>query len=331
MNTTPKLIKDTITSWATSVDRFGLRLVEVPIGEASSITSMHPFRSPYRIELKLQPPAKQPLSYFDSTNFSPQQTHRKHYYQKALLKRFEFVLDFEAASDFPPDVDVTYSWGKPDYKYPQYIHRSGRLIAQITDEGDFLLLANRLYNDHGASAKSSHQEVAKGDNPSDGEGHRGPGFFRSNPHGGNMGNSRGSPRLSPYSSPSMRATLDIASSTANATRGPSPVSNPLQLQSSPKPKSAPTSAETLKQAFEAFCNDKEALDKFYEETLSKASTPGPNTPFLGGKTPSRGPMTPSRGPEKLSMESSIPSLALPETLVSKRTRWEGRHGNGEED
>ena len=331
MNTTPKLIKDTITSWATSVDRFGLRLVEVPIGEASSISSMHPFRSPYRIKLKLQPPAKQPLSYFDSTNFSPQQMHRKHYYQKALLKNFEFVLDFEAASDFPPDVDVTYSWGKPDYKYPQYIHRSGRLIAQITDEGDFLLLANRLYNAHGASAASSYQELAKGDNPSDGEGHRGPGFFRSNAHGGNVGNLRGSPRLSPYSSPSMRATLDIPSSAPNTTRGPSPISNPSQLQSSPKPKSAPTSAETLKQAFEAFCNDKEALDKFYEETLSKASTPGPNTPFIGGKTPSRGPITPSGAPEKLSMESSIPSLALPETLVSKRSKWEGSQGKGEKD
>ena len=331
MNTTPKLIKDTITSWATSVDRFGLRLVEVPISEASSITSMHPFRSPCRIELKIQPPAKQPMSYFDSMNFSPQQIHRKHYYQKALLKRFEFVLDFEAASDFPPDVDVTYSWGKPDYKYPQYIHRSGRLIAQITDEGDFLLLTNRLYNDHGASAKSAYQEVAKGDNPSDGEGHRGPGFFRSNPHGGNLGNFRGSPRLSPYSSPSMRATLDIPSSTPNVTRGPSPVSNSLQLQSSPKPKSAPISAETLKQVFEAFCNDKEALDKFYEETLSKASTPGPNTPFLGGNTPSRGSMTPSRGPEKLSMESSIPSLALPETLVSKRAWRDGGQVKGEKD
>ena len=331
MNTTPKLIKDTITSWATSVDRFGLRLVEVPIGEASSISSMHPFRAPYRIKLKLQPPANQPLSYFDSTNFSPQQTHRKYYYQKALLKRFDFVLDFEAASEFPADVDVTYSWGKPDYKYPQYIHRSGRLVAQITDEGDFLLLANRLYNAHGASTKSSYQEVAKGDNPSDGEGHRGPGFFRSNPHGGSTGNLRGSPRLSPYSSPSMRATLDIPSSTPNTTRGPSPINNPSQLQSSPKPKSAPTSAESLKQAFEAFCNDKEALDRFYEETLSKASTPGPNTPFLGGKTPSRGPITPSGKPEKLFMEESIPSLALPETLVSKRTKWEGGQGKTGKD
>ena len=331
MNTTPKLIKDTITSWATSVDRFGLRLVEVPIGEASSISSMHPFRSPYRIKLKLQPPAKQPPSYFDSTNFFPQQTHRKHYYQKALLKRFEFVLDFEAAADFPRDVDVTFSWGKPDYRYSQYIHRSGRLIAQITDEGDFLLLANRLYNAHGASEKSSYQEVAKGDNPSDGECHRGPGFFRSNHHGGNKGNLRGSPRLSPYSSPSMRATLDIPFSTPHTMRGPSPMSNSSQSQNSAKSKSAPTSAETLKQVFEAFCNDKEALDKFYEETLSKASTPGPNTPSLGSKTPSRGPMTPSGAPEKLSMESSIPNLALPETLVSKRSKRDGVEGKGEKD
>ena len=331
MNTTPKLIKDTITSWATSVDRFGLRLVEVPIGEVSSISSMHPFRSPYRIKLKLQPPAKQPPSYFDSMNFSPQQTHRKHYYQRALLKRFEFVLDFEAAADFPPDVDVTFSWGKPDYRYSQYIHRSGRLIAQITDEGDFLLLANRLYNAHGASGKSSYQDVVKGDNPSDGEGHRGPGFFRSNHHGGNKGNLRGSPRLSPYSSPSMRATLDIPFSTPHTTRGPSPISNSSQSQKSAKSKSAPVSAETLKQVFEAFCNDKEALDRFYEETLSKASTPGPNTPFLGSKTPSRGPMTPSGAPEKLSMESSIPNLALPETLVSKRSKWEAGEGKGEKD
>ena len=331
MNTTPKFIKDTITSWATSVDRFGLRLVEVPIGEASSISSMHPFRSPYRIKLKLQPPAKQPPSYFDSTNFSPQQTHRKHYYQKALLKRFEFVLDFEAAADFPRDVDVTFSWGKPDYRYSQYIHRSGRLIAQITDEGDFLLLANRLYNAHGASEKSSYQEVAKGDNPSDGECHRGPGFFRSNHHGGNKGNLRGSPRLSPYSSPSMRATLDIPFSTPHTMRGPSPMSNSSQSQNSAKSKSASTSAKTLKQVFEAFCNDKEALDKFYEETLSKASTSGPNTPFLGSKTPSRGPMTPSGAPEKLSMDSSIPNLALPETLVSKRSKRDGGEGKGEKD
>ena len=328
MNTTAKLIQDAVTSWATSVDRFGLRLVEVPIGEASSITSMHPFRAPYRVKLKQQPPMKQPQSYFDNTSFSPQPKTQKHYYQQALLKRFEFVLDFEAGSDFPKDVNVTYSWGKPDYKYPQYIHRSGRLIAQITDEGDFLLLANRLYSNRGASANSDYKDGNRSDNPSDTDAHRGPGFFRSIPQRSSLSNLGGSPCSSPYSSPSVRAILDLPTSTTNSTRGPSPSNNAPQSTNA-KITSASATAEAVKQAFEDFCNNKEALEKFYEEVLSKASTPGPNTPYMGGKTPLKGPMTPSRESEKLSMESSIPSLALPERLVGKRSGMEIGQGKGE--
>ncbi|KAI4144983.1 MAG: hypothetical protein L6R39_003952, partial [Caloplaca ligustica] len=148
INTTSKLIEDAIVSWANTVERFGLRLVEVPLAEASTITSMHPFRAPVLVRLAKSPPSEHPQTYFDATSFSPQanKPEEKHFYQKALLRKFDFVLDFEAASDFPPDVDVTYSWGKPEYRYPQYIHRSGTLLVQITDEGNFLLLANRLYN-----------------------------------------------------------------------------------------------------------------------------------------------------------------------------------------
>ena len=329
MNTTPKLVQDTVTSWATSVDRFGLRLVELPIGEASSITSMHPFRAPYRVKLKENPPTKQPQSYFDNTSFSPRPKSQKYYYQKALLKRFEFVLDFEAASDFPPDVDVTYSWGKPDYKYPQYIHRSGRLIAQITNEGEFLLLANRLYNNRGANP--DYKEGHRSDNPSDNEAHRGPGFFRSMPKRSSLSNLDGSPRPSPSSSPLVRATLDVPPSTGNTTSGPSPSNNTSQSATgvNAKATSASATAEAVKQAFEDFCNNKDALDKFYEEVLSNACTPGPNTPYMGGKTPSKGPITPSGGPEKMSIESSIPSLALPERLVRKRSSMETGQAKGE--
>ncbi|EHK99613.1 putative Vacuolar membrane-associated protein IML1 [Glarea lozoyensis 74030] len=71
------------------------------------------------------------------------------------MKKFNFVLDVEAARNFPLNVDVTYSWGRPDYKYTQYIHRSGILLVQITDEGSFLLLANRLYNNRTAAARES--------------------------------------------------------------------------------------------------------------------------------------------------------------------------------
>ena len=333
MNTTSKLIQDTIISWATSVDRFGLRLVEVPIGEISRVTDMHPFRSPFRIKLKLKPPVKQPQSYFDHTSFSPRLKIQRNYYQKALLKRFDFVLDFEAASDFHPDVDVTYSWGKPDYTYPQYIHRSGSLIAQITDEGDFLLLANRLYSNRGGLSGSSDQNVPQTDKQSDGEGHRGPGFFKSNLHSGGISNLHSSPHLSSCSSPPISGTLEVPTSTPKTMRVPLPVDSTSQVTSSLKDKPSFTSAtpESIKQMLGAFCHDREALEKFYEEVLSKESTPGPNTPFLGGKTPTRGPLTPFKGAEKLSLDSVIPNLALPETLVGNRMSRERGLEKGEKD
>ncbi|PWY91571.1 hypothetical protein BO94DRAFT_533714 [Aspergillus sclerotioniger CBS 115572] len=98
MNTTAKLIEDA---------KFGLKLVQT-----------QPFRKPYRVQLKVPPPKGPPAA------------PDRHYFQKALLRKFDFVLDFEARSAFPADVE--------------YIHRSGSLLAQITDEGDFLFLANRL-------------------------------------------------------------------------------------------------------------------------------------------------------------------------------------------
>lgn len=331
MNTTSKLIQDAVVSWATSVDRFGLRLVEVPLGEASSITSTHPFRTPYRVKLKQPPPVKQPQSYFENTSFVPQSKTERHFYQKAIMKRFNFVLDFEAASDFPPDVDVSYSWGKPMYKFPQYIHRSGMVIAQITDEGDFLLLANRLYNNRGGLASGYTQETGKLDNGKDNESHRGPGFYRSSPHRISTHNLKGSPHESPYNSPSVRATLDIPPPTTftPTNRGPQPATSHPSHSPHRKPTVPPSKIEHLFRELEAFCHDIKALEIFYGEMLSKASTPGPSTPFIGSKTPSKGPMTPSRLPEKFTMESSIPSLALPGNLLEKREEKKER-GKGDE-
>ncbi|KIN00169.1 hypothetical protein OIDMADRAFT_124578 [Oidiodendron maius Zn] len=161
---TAKLIEDAVESWASTAERYGLRLVEAPIGEACSITTTHPFRSPYIIKLAVQPPERPPPTYFDINSFGPQvQTAPaiRHYYQKAIMKKFNFVLDIEAAHNFPTNVDVTYSWGKPDFKHTQYIHRSGVVLAQITDDGNFLLLANRLYNNRTAAVRESDRYSVK--------------------------------------------------------------------------------------------------------------------------------------------------------------------------
>lgn len=271
MNATAKLIEDAVVSWATSVDRFGLRLVEVPIGEASAITKMHPFRAPYLVKLAQNPPGRQPQSYFDATSFAPLDKTEKHFYQKAIMKKFNFVLDFEAVKDFPADVDVTYSWGKSDYRFPQYIHRSGVLLAQITDEGNFLLLANRLYNNRSAAG----QEPATTDGADPQAGPLKSSAPRSSHH-------RGSPRASPHSSPSFRAKQDVPPpSTGFARSGQA---------------TAFVTPEQISKDFEAFCQDAIGLDHFYSEVLSKSSSPGPNTPF---------------------MESSIPTLGLPPSLILK--------------
>ena len=161
LNVTSKLVEDAIVSWASHSEKYGLKLVEIPIAEVSNITSYEPFRAPYRISLAIAPPeeALPANGIMTADAFGPQPAPTSitahHPYQKALLKKFNFVLDLEATSDFPSDVEILYSWGKLEYKYTQFVHRSGVLLAQITEDGDFLLLANRLYNTRYASTKDT--------------------------------------------------------------------------------------------------------------------------------------------------------------------------------
>lgn len=159
LNVTSKLVDDAIVSWTTQAEKYGLKLVEVPIAEAAQVPEHEPFRAAYRIKLALEPPRRNSLStvFFTATSFGPQLplTPDIHFYQKALLKRFNFVLDLEAPSEFPENVEIKYSWGKLDYRYTQFVHRSGVMLTQITDEGDILLLANRLYNSRQASSKDT--------------------------------------------------------------------------------------------------------------------------------------------------------------------------------
>ncbi len=261
MNTTSKLIEDAIVSWATSVDRFGLRLVEVPMSEASAITELHPFRAPYLVKLAKEPPGKQPQDYFDATSFAPVPQANTHVYQKAIMKNFNFVLDFEAARDFPSDVDVTYSWGKPSYRYPQYIHRSGVVLAQITDEGDFLLLANRLYNNRNAASDTRKHDI----NDMQDRVRFGP---------ARSGNYRGSPRSSPFSSPLVHAMMDMPAASTGIKRS--------------SPSAACSSPGQIKDEFEAFCRDSSALSKFYDDALSTTMYPAPNTPSMEASIPALG-------------------------------------------
>jgi hypothetical protein len=232
MNVTSKFIEDAIVNWATNVERYGLKLVEVPIAEACAITEDHPFRSPYLIKLAKAPPSTFVTRHFDSTSFTPIKKTDKHAYHKALLKKLNFVLDKESASSFPTDVEVLYSWGKPEYRYTQYIHKSGTLLAQIIDEGDFLLLANRLYSDRG----SARRETARFNTLERELDRRILGH-----HGGN--------RKSPMASPAMKPIADGSKGgdTLLPERGKT------------------LSAEEIKDEMKKFCEDANALQAFYDE------------------------------------------------------------------
>ncbi|KAI2607445.1 vacuolar membrane-associated protein IML1 [Hypoxylon fragiforme] len=289
MNVTAKLIEDALKAWAAIAAQHGLRLVEVPIAEACRITDVNPFRRPYRIKLALPPPSQRPATYYDPNSFGPQTYPGKYYYQKALLKKFDYVLDVEAASNFPSNVDVNYSWGKPDFQYSQYIHRSGLVMAQITDDGDFLLVANRLYSNRTGIYQPAQARAEAAPNE------RVSRLINASGHAG-----YGPLEPTPISSPMFRPVL-FASAASRAPVEPSPNSGSktcIPIANSPLGE-----PEALKETLETFCSDAKALEAFYKITLERGITGTP----MGGAT--------SLGPDAVP-DASIPTLVLGGTNIS---------------
>ncbi|KAF8459571.1 hypothetical protein BGX38DRAFT_1149639 [Terfezia claveryi] len=260
MNVTCKLIEDAISSWAKTVDRYGLSLVEAPIDEISSISQRNPLRAPAVIKPCLAPPqasqcgligADAAASVDMSASFSAAVSKPDSlYYHKAILRKHGFVLDSEAAKNFPADVEVVFSWGKPTYKYSQYIHRSGVVFAQITDDEQFLLMANRLFTQragggqHKYEKQTSDQYDGSKIYPTGGPGAFSIGVgFGMGPPGGSGGGCAGSHYAFPPQS-----FLPATAAAALGGGGGGYVT-----------------PEIVKEELDRFCRDEEALRNFYEE------------------------------------------------------------------
>ncbi|KAI9857873.1 MAG: vacuolar membrane-associated protein iml1 [Trichoglossum hirsutum] len=303
MNVTAKLIEDAITQWANLAEKYGLKLVEVPIAEACEITATRPFRSPAVVRLAVTPPCKPPVHFFDTTSFGPHQHADRYYYHKAIMRKFNFVLDLEAATNFTTDVEVEYSTGKPTYRYSQYIHCSGAVLAQITDEGGFILLANRTHSNSTAAAR----EQTRADHHTDRHPAGNWGFTApSNPISSRTTNSDG---LSNHSTPAAaRPTPDIITGMSSAYATP----------------------QRILQDFSAFCNDSKALCSFYDEVCARATSPGhslSSIPTLDMSLTSSGtPLSLVRG------ESPSPVLGMsgsgPGSTTAGVLGREGREGSG---
>jgi hypothetical protein len=328
MNVTAKLIEDAIESWAREAAQYSLRLVEVPIAEACAITDINPFRRPYLIKLVEPPPNQQPVTYYDPGSLVPQAQPGRNFYQRAILKKFDFVLDMEAASNFPSNVDVSYSWGKPDFKYSQYIHRTGTVIAEITDEGDFLLLANRLYSNRAASAREKELRAAGNDSqpaaPGPGPGGRmlqtgGAGVYT--PYGIVEPTPISSPSVKPSgffgagatSSPALRA-VSGSSGGGGGGGGDFGFGGPGGATGLLRPALASMEPETLLNELEAFCLDGPALDTFYREVLAQRAAAPPPASASAAATPPfhRGLMMTAAGLP----DASIPTLGLPPGVLT---------------
>lgn len=329
MNVTAKLIEDAIETWAREAASYGLRLVEVPIAEACAISEINPFRRPYTIKLAVPPPNQRPVTYYDPNSFTPQAQPGRHFYQKALLRKFDFVLDVEAASSFPSNVDVSYSWGKPDFKYTQYIHRSGVIMAEITDEGDFLLLANRLYSNRAATAREKELRTEHQGSTLGGGGQS----TRTTTPAAYMP-SYGMPEATPIPSPSTKPTsflspvvrpsiLGVGSGTSGTPSTASGFGMPGQLKLLAPTGAVATSQEpdAIKDELESFCMDGAALEAFYKETLEKVPQPPPaaGSDSASMTTPAFGAI----GQGGAVSDVNIPVLGLPPAILSPAATYTG--------
>jgi len=200
---------------------------------------------------------------------------------KAILKKLNFVLDVESADSFPADVDLVFSWGQNDYRYTQYIHRSGTMLAQITPNGEFILLPNRLYNDRLSAFKLERMEPLP-----------------------TMHDRRGANIRHPTSS----ASGGIASPTASPLVRPVPDNSLAEGGSGGTGRNKTLTAEEIKTEVEEFCLNERALQAFYRELMAN-STAGSSG---SGSSSSRPRPSPSPSPSlAASPDQLVPSLRLP--------------------
>lgn len=126
--------------WNRAIDRYGLRLVEAYVIQIHDIRDRNAFQSCFPLRLVIQPPVVPDLE-----KRVPEGTQTAHYFEYALLRRFGFILDVEAAGSYPEQIDVVYSYRRWPYKYSQFIHRSGVAFVQVLGGAQgFIFLTNRL-------------------------------------------------------------------------------------------------------------------------------------------------------------------------------------------
>lgn len=140
IGTTARCIEDQLRIWSRTIERYGLKLVEAYVTQISDIREHNAFQSCYPMRLSHPPP---PVPDLDKR--LPEGMQAVKYFEYALLQKFGFIVDIEAADLYPEQVDVVYSYRRSPYKYSQFVHRSGVAFIQVLGNYQgFLFLTNRL-------------------------------------------------------------------------------------------------------------------------------------------------------------------------------------------
>lgn len=149
-NTTPKFIDDYISGLARTCERYGLKLVELPLLEVSALLEHNPFASEIALDIpkidEIQGLPPQAVEYY-SQNIKniPQE----------ILKHFGFVIDTLSVADWKlTEVQIRNSWGLPTYKHSQWVEKNGLLIAQVIDH-KIIMIPNNLQLNRLAGAQNN--------------------------------------------------------------------------------------------------------------------------------------------------------------------------------
>ncbi|KAK7038281.1 DEP domain-containing protein [Favolaschia claudopus] len=161
IGSTARCIEDLLRLWNRTIERYGLKLVEAYVTQISDIRERNAFQSCFPLRLAIAPPTVP-----DFEKRVPLGTNTAQYFEYALLRRFNFIVDIEAADLYPPNVDVIYSYRRSPFKYSQFVHRSGVAFVQILGgEKGFLFLTNRLMGPGrmGTTHKTNHRPAVEAD------------------------------------------------------------------------------------------------------------------------------------------------------------------------
>ncbi|CDZ97520.1 Uncharacterized conserved protein, contains DEP domain [Phaffia rhodozyma] len=152
VGSTAQFIEEMRQSWSQKIAKYGLRLVESPIEQISSISVRNAFRSCHKIKLALKPPTEEEFN----PNLPFDRRPTCYYFECALLTDLGFILDAESDKHFVKNSVNLHYHRKAAYDYSQFVHKSGLAFVQVLDDSEgFLWLENKMFTETTKEAKSA--------------------------------------------------------------------------------------------------------------------------------------------------------------------------------